>query len=155
MMDLVRNSAPADGAVQAPMPLRVLVVEDEAVIAVLLAEVLEGMGHEVCAIESSEATAVLAAARQRPDLMIVDVTLRAGSGVSAVAQIIRHRFVPHVFVTGRRLAAEGLDPGAVVLQKPFDEDELEQAIRRALLQAVGRVPTGTDADTPPRAVAPN
>lgn len=64
--------------------LRVLVAEDDAVIAMLFAEVLTGMGYDVCAIESTEADLVVAAARCRPDVMIVDVRLRNGSGVSAV-----------------------------------------------------------------------
>ena len=46
--------------------LRILVVEDDALIGMLLAEVLVGMGHEVCAIEANEADAVAAAARCRP-----------------------------------------------------------------------------------------
>ena len=50
---------------------RVLVVEDDAMIGVLLGEMLEGMGYDVCGIEATEADAVTAAARFRPDLMIV------------------------------------------------------------------------------------
>ncbi|BBK39934.1 hypothetical protein STAQ_50120 [Allostella sp. ATCC 35155] len=131
------SSAAEDVPAQPPKPLRILVVEDEAVIAVLLAEVLAAMGHDVCGVENSEEAAVIAAARCQPDLMIVDVGLRTGSGVAAVAQIIGHHFIPHIFVTGRRLSSEGLHPGAVVLQKPFDEDDLEQAMRRALRQEIG------------------
>ena len=52
--------------------LRVLIVEDEAMIAMMLAEVLRELGHEVCATEATEAGAVAAAARHKPDLMIVD-----------------------------------------------------------------------------------
>ncbi len=55
--------------------LRVLVVEDEAIIAMLFADLLVAMGHEVCAIEATEAGAVAAAVRCRPDLMIVDAHL--------------------------------------------------------------------------------
>ena len=137
-MESLRNTAAGDTAVPSPTPLRILVVEDEAIIAVLLTELLESMGHDVCAVENSEAAAVTAAERCRPDLMIVDVGLRSGSGISAVSQILLHRFVPHVFVTGRRLSTEGLDPSAVVLQKPFDEGDIEQAIRRAIRQGIGR-----------------
>ena len=79
--------------------LRVLVVEDDAIIGALLAEMLEGMGHDVCAVEATEADAVTAAARWRPDLMIVDVRLGEGSGVSAVDEIHRTGPIPHVFVS--------------------------------------------------------
>ena len=78
--------------------LRVLVVEDDTITGMLLGELLEAMGHVVCAIESTEASAVTAAARCRPDLMIVDVHLGDGSGVSAVEEILRSGPVSHVFV---------------------------------------------------------
>ena len=60
--------------------LRVLVVEDYALIAMLLSELLASMGHDVCATAASEAEAVIAAARYAPDLMIVDAGLGRGSG---------------------------------------------------------------------------
>ena len=80
--------------------LRVLVVEDDALIAMLLSELLAGMGHDVCATAASEAEAVIAATRYDPDLMIVDARLGRGSGVSAVEQILRAGPVAHVFVSG-------------------------------------------------------
>jgi CheY-like chemotaxis protein len=79
--------------------LRTLVVEDDAIIGVLLAETLEGLGHTVCAVESNVTNAVTAASYWRPDLMIVDVGLTEASGVAAVKEIVRIKFVPHVFVT--------------------------------------------------------
>ena len=117
--------------------LRVLVVEDEAIIAMLFADVLVAMGHEVCAIEATEAGAVAAAVRCRPDLMIVDAHLRDGSGISAVAAILRAGFVPHVFVSGDPLRDQPLARGAVVLQKPFRDSELVRAIERALGATAG------------------
>ncbi len=112
--------------------LRVLVVEDNAIIGMLLAEVLAGMGHDVCAIEATEADAVTAAARCRPDLIIVDVQLDDGSGVSAIEKILLTGFVPHVFVSGDILGVKALRPGAVVVQKPFRASDLVRAIQRAL-----------------------
>lgn len=112
--------------------LRVLVVEDDALIGELLAEMLEGMGHDVCAMEATEADAVAAAARLGPDLMIVDVRLREGSGVGAVEEILRAGPIPHVFVTGDISRILALRPGAVVIQKPFREADLARGIQHAL-----------------------
>ena len=112
--------------------LRILVVEDETVIATLLAEVLEEMGHDVCAIEATELGAVAAARYCYPDLMIVDARLGDGSGLSAVTEILRTGFVPHVFVSGDAAGVKALRPHAVVLQKPFREPELVRAMRRAM-----------------------
>ncbi len=113
--------------------LRILVVEDDANIGMLLAEMLAGMGHEVCAVEATEAGAVGAAIRLKPDFMIVDVSLGDESGVSAVDQILRNRMVPHVFMSATRVRVPSAD--SIVLQKPFKESELVQAMERVLGRA--------------------
>jgi two-component system, response regulator PdtaR len=112
--------------------LRVLVVDDDAIIAMLLADIFAGMGHDVCAIEATEAGAVAAAVRYGPDLMIVDARLGDGSGVAAVEEILRTGFVPHVFISGDISTVRALNPGAVTIQKPFIESDLVRAIQRAL-----------------------
>jgi CheY-like chemotaxis protein len=76
-------------------------VEDDALLAILLAELLAGMGHDICATAATEAEAVIAATRHDPDLMIVDEGLaRGGSGVSAVEEIFRAGPLAHVFISG-------------------------------------------------------
>jgi CheY-like chemotaxis protein len=117
--------------------LRVLVVEDEAIIGMLLAEVLSGRGHEVCGIAATETEAIALAAQYRPDVLIVDAGLRDGSGVSAVAQILRVKFIPHIFITGDLAGVRALRPDATVLEKPFLESDLVRAIGRIFRTAVG------------------
>jgi two-component system, response regulator PdtaR len=112
--------------------LRTLIVEDDAVIGGLLAETLEGLGHTVCAVEINVARAVAAASHWSPDLMIVDVGLGEASGISAVKEILRSRFVPHVFVTGSEVRCMPLGPETIVIQKPFGVSDLERAIQSAL-----------------------
>jgi CheY-like chemotaxis protein len=112
--------------------LRILVVEDDALIATLLSELLAGMGHDVCATAATEAHAVAAAARHRPDLMIVDAALARGSGVSAVEEILRAGSVAHLFVSGDPGTVHALRPSAVVVRKPFREADLVRAIESAL-----------------------
>lgn len=111
--------------------LRIMIVEDDALLAALIGELLTQMGHEVCATEATEAGATAAAARLRPDLILVDVRLGDGDGRAAMATITRGRPVAHIYVTGRPLAEEDLAPGATVLRKPFSEALLAQAIARA------------------------
>ena len=129
MTDLTGQSA-----VAAPQGagLRILVVEDDALLQMLMCETLTGMGHEVCAVAATEAEAVAAAARSLPDLMIVDSRLETGSGLEAVRQILLARAIPHVFVSGDALAADLLGPGAVALQKPYQERDLARAIALAM-----------------------
>jgi CheY-like chemotaxis protein len=112
--------------------LRVLIVEDDAWIAMYLADMLEEMGYAVIATEGTEEGAVAAAAHHRPDLMIVDAGLREGDGVTAVSRILRIGFVPHVFVSGDTLDGQPLDRRAVVVRKPFLEPDLLRAIQKAL-----------------------
>jgi CheY-like chemotaxis protein len=122
--------------------LRVLVVEDDAVIGMMIAETIAGMGHDVSAIAASEADAVAAVAQCRPELMIVDVRLRDGNGVAAVEEICRTGPVPHVFITGDTNAVAALQANAVVVQKPFRQLDLASAIQRALA-ATPIAPRGT------------
>jgi CheY-like chemotaxis protein len=113
-------------------PLRILLVEDELLIAMLFTQVLEDMGHEVCETVSTEESAVAAAARWNPDLMIVDARLREGSGISAVEQILLKNYIPHVFVSGDVLGVKARRPDAIVIQKPFFAPDLTRAMELAL-----------------------
>lgn len=120
--------------------LSILVVEDDPLVGILLGETLEAMGHEVCAIEATEADAVNSAARCNPDLMIVDLGLDQGNGVSAVEEITRDAPIPHVFVSGDDSRIRSFKSDAVILRKPFRELDLARAIQRALSAGTGLVP---------------
>ncbi len=126
------DAAGARGRTETVTARRVLVVEDDAIIGTLLAEMLAGMGHDVCGIEATEADAVSAAARCKPDLMIVDVSLGEGSGVSAVETIYRTGPVPHVFVSGDVSRVRALRPSSIFMQKPYRESDLARVIQQAL-----------------------
>lgn len=112
-------------------PMSVLVVEDDAFIAMLLVQILEAMGFTVCAIEATESAAIRSALSFKPGLMIVDSSLREGSGVIAVSKICSVHFIPHVFVSGDPEGVLAERPNSIVLQKPFRERDLAAAIERA------------------------
>jgi DNA-binding response OmpR family regulator len=112
--------------------LTVLVMEDDAVVGMLLAELLAGMGYDVCAVTRTQADSVAAALRYQPDLMIVDPGLGDGCGLATVEEIIRTGFVPHVYVSGDILQVRVLRPDSVAIQKPFREAELAHAMQCAL-----------------------
>jgi DNA-binding NtrC family response regulator len=117
--------------------LRVLVVEDDNMIGMLLGWMLEDMGHQVCSIEASEADAVTAAAQYHPDLLIVDAWLGDGSGVIAVDEILRRGYVPHLFISGNIGRVKAVRPDATMLEKPFGEAALARAIQQALAVGTG------------------
>jgi two-component system, response regulator PdtaR len=113
--------------------LRILIAEDDAIIAMCLEQVLLEMGHQVCAITRNEADTIAAGLSQAPDLLIVDAGLSEGSGLAAVDEILKSGFVPHVFATGDFQRVLKHNPNAVVLQKPYDYHALARAIERAVL----------------------
>jgi CheY-like chemotaxis protein len=105
----------------------VMIIEDEAIIAMDLEALVERCGHRVVGIAASEAEAVALAERARPSLILADVNLgRGGNGASAVARILARESVPVIFVTAypeQLLSGEGIEP-TYVLTKPFDPTTL-------------------------------
>ena len=121
-------------ASSAPLPaspsLNILVVEDDPTVGMLLMEMLLSMGHTVCAVRTSPADAVSAAARYEPDLMLVDARLGRGSGVAAVVEIRRRQDIPFIYMSGAPIA--GRQPDDIVLRKPFIEKDIVLAILGAM-----------------------
>jgi CheY-like chemotaxis protein len=81
----------------------VLIIEDEHVIAMDLARIVEEMGHHLCGTASREKEAIDLAERTRPNLVLADIQLKDGdSGIQAVREILRRIDAPVIFVTGFR-----------------------------------------------------
>jgi two-component system, response regulator PdtaR len=115
-------------------PPRILIIEDEPLIAMGLKLVLENMGCVVPAVVDNETDAVKTAEHQDFDLILADVRLKGGGdGVSAVRKILSRRHVPVLFVTGNvgELEARGMN-GAAILPKPFLPAALERTVRKIL-----------------------
>jgi CheY-like chemotaxis protein len=131
-----------------PFPPRALIVEDESIVAMEIQDQLEALGWEVCAVSATGSDAVRQAAFGRPDLILMDITLRGNmTGIEAAEKIRAERAVPIVFLTATvderyifRIRA--LDPEAVLLSKPFAEHELRRETERVLLRL-------RDRETPP------
>jgi DNA-binding NtrC family response regulator len=112
--------------------LRILVVEDDALLGILLGEILVEMGHRVCAVTGTVAGAVSGAAQHKPELLIVDAWLRDGSGLSAVKKICETGYVPHPFASGDISFIKTQRPDAVMIQKPYHVADLFIAIEQAI-----------------------
>lgn len=115
--------------------VRVLVIEDEAVIALDVAKIVRGAGHQVVGIAATEKAAIELAEKHSPDLVLADIQLKGqDNGMAAVRQILKSMSVPIIFVTGfpeRLLTGQGMEP-AFVITKPFDPDLLKTAMAQAL-----------------------
>jgi DNA-directed RNA polymerase specialized sigma24 family protein/CheY-like chemotaxis protein len=116
----------------------VLIIEDEPVIALDVAESVKSLGHRVCGVASRASQAIALARATPPGLVLADIQLKDGStGITAVREILKSIEVPVVFVTAfpeRLLTGEALEP-AFVVTKPFDATTLKVAISQALFFA--------------------
>jgi len=112
---------------------RVLVVEDEAMVTMLLREMLEDIGCEVVGSASRLNDAIEKATSLSFDLAILDVNLN-GERTFQIADLLAGRGVGFVFATGY---GAGSVPAPFektpILQKPFQQEDLERAIRAALI----------------------
>jgi CheY-like chemotaxis protein len=111
---------------------RVLLVEDEVLITLLLQDMLLDLECEVADAPASLDDALSAARNGAFDLALVDLNLR-GKLTYPVADLLKARQIPVIFVTGYGSAA--LEPayaGVPVLEKPFHRKDLEAIIARVL-----------------------
>jgi CheY-like chemotaxis protein len=114
---------------------RVFLVEDEAIIAILMEDPLAELGCDVVATAGELDEAIAAAETGQFDLAFLDVNLR-GIPVYPVAEVLRARAIPFAFVTG--YGSSGVDAPhleAPILQKPFQARDLDAVLRLLRSQA--------------------
>ncbi len=125
--------------------LRVLIVEDEALIGLHLQGVLRDLGHSVSGIAPSLRTALAVAAGAPSDLAIVDVGLvgDGGDGIDTAAALRDRYGIPSLLMTGASFDEFGdriKDANPVgLLTKPYTEED----IANALGGAIERLDTGS------------
>ena len=108
--------------------LRILVVEDEWLVADYIVDVLEDAGHEVVAVLATGEKALEHQERTAIDIALLDIKLKGSLSGIDVARAARASGIPHVFITGSgdpttRAAAEATGPLGF-LQKPFSPEGL-------------------------------
>jgi len=117
--------------------VRILVVEDEGIVAKDIQNTLKGLGYGVSARASSGEEAIDKAADTQPDLILMDIVLKGGMDGVEAAEQIRTRFdIPVVYLTAYSdeetlQRAKITEPYGYVL-KPFSERELQSNIEMAL-----------------------
>ena len=112
--------------------LQILIVEDESMVAMLIEDMLEDLGHKVIATSGRMPDASKLVSDSIADLAILDVNLN-GEETYPLADSLAARQIPFIFATG--YGASGIKPewsGVPVLQKPFQSRELAQAINLAI-----------------------
>ncbi len=107
---------------------RVLIVEDELLLAILLEGMLVELGHHVAATAANVQAALKAAEAETFDLAVLDIRLH-GDSIGPVAEALVAKRVPFIFATG--YGSDGVpEPyrNRPVLQKPFTAADLQRAI---------------------------
>ncbi|MEC7764750.1 MAG: response regulator [Pseudomonadota bacterium] len=118
---------------------RILVIEDEAIIAMDLQDIVADMGHAITGVARTERGAVDLAGKETPDLILSDIQLADGSsGIDAVNAILKSAGdIPVIFITAfpeRLLTGERPEP-AFVITKPYSEDQVRSAVSQAMFFA--------------------
>lgn len=110
--------------------MRILVVEDDAIIAMSAETTLTDAGHEVIGPCATLNAALAAAAQHAPDLALVDINLAGGEeGVAIARALLRVHGLRSLFATGQpNIARANKDIAMGVLQKPYSEAGLRDAI---------------------------
>jgi AmiR/NasT family two-component response regulator len=115
---------------------RVVIAEDEALIRMVLAEMLAEEGYDVVAAVEDGEQAVVLTEELRPDLVILDVKMPRLDGIAAAQRIASQRLAPVVMLTAfsqRDLVESARDAGAMAyLVKPFGKSDLLPAIEMAV-----------------------
>lgn len=114
---------------------RVLIIEDEPIIAMDLEAIVRALGHDVVGLAATRDNAVAAAMERKPNLILADIQLADGSsGIDAVSEILTSFTVPIIFITAypeRLLTGERPEP-TFLITKPFTEQQVRAAIGQAL-----------------------
>jgi response regulator NasT len=115
--------------------MKILVADDDPTGATALKSLLEVLGHDVVGPAGDGAQAVALAARERPDLAVLDIDMPVLSGLDAVERMTRQRPVPVILLTGHRedayLERAAALPVFIYLTKPCAPDTLIPALRIA------------------------
>src|SRR3954464_6026400 len=113
---------------------KILIVEDQMLIALDLERLIAGMDYQVCGIARTRTEALRLAEEHRPDLVVMDVRLADGSDGIAAARELRQRFgIAALLISGQIDGAQAEQAEASsFLRKPFEARQLRRAIADAL-----------------------
>lgn len=123
-------------AIAESLTAKVMIIEDEAIIALHIQSIVEDLGHSITGIARTRKEAFALASQTPPELVLADISLADGSsGIDAVRDILEMTDVPVIFITAfpeRLLTGERPEP-AYLITKPFEPETVTATIGQALL----------------------
>lgn len=134
----------AVAATRAPLGLKVMLVEPEPLIAMMMSDLLGQLGHLAVGVAKSEREAVAMALKLKPDILVTETVLEPGAGLAAAVRAAQgHRSALVVATASPQIALEADPPApyAALIAKPFAQQTFRAAITQAALFARhGEVP---------------
>ncbi|WP_342069843.1 response regulator [Yoonia algicola] len=133
-----RLIAAANEELSANVRGRVMIIEDEPIIAADLTDIVSSLGHEVTGVARTHSEALTLGAQEQPDLILADIQLADNSsGIDAVNDLLKTLDVPVIFITAfpeRLLTGDRPEP-AFLISKPFQEAQVQSAVSQAMFFA--------------------
>ncbi len=133
-----RLIAAANGELSESVKGRVMIIEDEPIIAADLTDIVTSLGHNVTGVARTHTEALALGDEQEPDLILADIQLADNSsGIDAVNDLLKKMDVPVIFVTAfpeRLLTGDRPEP-AFLISKPFQEAQVQSAVSQAMFFA--------------------
>ena len=133
--DVERAILEAQKTIDSQLASRVLIIEDEPIIALDLENLVTELGHKVVAIAATKDDAVAKAKSERPGLVLADINLgEGGSGIDAVSEILASFDIPVIFITAypeKLLTGERPEP-TYLIAKPFLPETVQATVGQAL-----------------------
>jgi CheY-like chemotaxis protein len=125
----------AQKTIDSQLASRVMIIEDEPIIAMDLENLVAELGHKVVAVASTKDEAVAKAHSERPGLVLADINLgEGGSGIDAVSEILSAFDIPVIFITAypeKLLTGERPEP-TYLIAKPFLPETVQATVGQAL-----------------------
>lgn len=125
----------AQKTIDTQLASKVLIIEDEPIIALDLENLVTELGHKVVAVAATKDDAVAKAKSERPGLVLADINLgEGGSGIDAVSEILASFDIPVIFITAypeKLLTGERPEP-TYLIAKPFLPETVQATVGQAL-----------------------
>jgi CheY-like chemotaxis protein len=133
--EVERSILDAQNTIDRQLASRVLIIEDEPIIALDLENLVTELGHKVVATAATRDEAVAKALAERPGLVLADINLgEGGSGIDAVTEILSSFDIPVIFITAypeKLLTGERPEP-TYLIAKPFLPETVQATVGQAL-----------------------
>jgi CheY-like chemotaxis protein/DNA-directed RNA polymerase specialized sigma24 family protein len=133
--DVEKAILDAQKTIDTQLASRVLITEDEPIIAMDLENLVTELGHKVVAVAATKDEAVAKAHSERPGLVLADINLgEGGSGIDAVSEILSAFDIPVIFITAypeKLLTGERPEP-TYLIAKPFLPETVQATVGQAL-----------------------